>query len=221
MERPGYNGPHDDGPQDDGPQDDDAIVVGEYLYRGDAEVARAVLAGEGIVAVVRADDEGGLNPGFFSEYRVTLLVRRRDGAAARQALAVGEALVIPSQIQRAMVDHSQWAHPLEACGLIAGAGNVVGLVFCLTNRLASRTRYTIDPREHFGALRYAERQGLAILGAWHSHPNGSASLSAFDRDLSPGGSWVTVVVGNAAGRVPIRAYRTHDGEVEELAVVEE
>jgi proteasome lid subunit RPN8/RPN11 len=85
-------------------------------------------------------------------------------------------------------------------------------VFCLTNRLHSPSRYTIDPREHFGAMRYAERQGLAIVGAWHSHPAGDATLSATDIASSPGGSWITLVVGNSAPpAAAVRAFRTEDG----------
>jgi proteasome lid subunit RPN8/RPN11 len=95
------------------------------------------------------------------------------------------------------------------------------MVFCLSNRDASPNRYTIDPREHYGAMRYAEGRGWDILGAWHSHPQGDAALSNVDLSLSPGGDWVTVVVGDdlRAGP-PIRAYRTDGPVVSELVIFE-
>ena len=196
------------------------LVIGEYLYRGDAEIARAQLVGEGIAALVRADDEGGLNPGFFSEYRVVLLVNSTDAARARDVLGLEHPLFIPHEVRRAMVAHSGWAYPNEACGLLAGDAHSISLVFCLSNRLHSPNGYTIDPREHFGAMRYAERQGLAIVGAWHSHPAGDAMLSETDVASSPGGEWVTVVVGNLALRgQSIRAFRTEDDIAVERVVV--
>lgn len=68
---------------------DDALeTIGTYLWRGDAEIAKARLAAEGILSFVAVDDEGGLNPGFFNDYRIRLLVERREAARARAALEV-------------------------------------------------------------------------------------------------------------------------------------
>lgn len=197
------------------------VAIADYLYRGDAEIARAHLAGEGITAFVRADDEGGLNPGFFSEYRVVLLVAADDAAAAREILGIEPPLQIPDQIRRAMLAHSAWAYPDEACGLLAGDRERVGLVFCLTNRAASPNRYKVDPREHYGAMRYAERQEMEIIGAWHSHPNGPAEPSATDVAEAPGGDWVTVVVGDRArpGEA-VRAFITDGDAVTELTLTD-
>lgn len=91
------------------------------------------------------------------------------------------------------------------------------MVFCLTNRLASATRYTIDPKEYFGAVRHAERFGADIVGAWHSHPGGSAQLSETDIATSPGGSWITMVVG-ATGS--IGAFRTEGHRATAVELVE-
>jgi proteasome lid subunit RPN8/RPN11 len=205
----------------DSPGAASTVVVGEYLYRGEAEISRAHLAAEGIPAVVRADDEGGLNPGFFSEYRVALLVNAEDAAAARDVLGIEQPLVVPHEIRRAILAHSSWAYPNEACGLLAGDDRGISLVFCLTNRLHSPTRYTIDPREYFGSMRYAERQGLSIVGAWHSHPAGDASLSGTDISSSPGGPWITMVIGNrTAGGDAIKAFRTAEGAAIERPVVD-
>lgn len=196
------------------------VVLNQYLFRGDAEIARAALDSAGIAAIVKAEDEGGLNPGFYSEFRVALLVNESDARDARQVLGLDQPMVIPGQVRDAMLAHANWALPNEACGLLAGTATEVALVFCLSNRLASPTRYTIDPREHFGAARLSENWGLSILGAWHSHPNGDAAISQTDVAESPGGEWLTVIVGNYAkpGEV-VRAYRTEAGSAVELEVV--
>ena len=52
------------------------VVV--YEVRSDGEIAKARLAADGIEARVSVDDEGGLNPGFFSKYGVRLVVRAED-----------------------------------------------------------------------------------------------------------------------------------------------
>ncbi len=201
------------------PDDGATVVVADYLYRGDAEIAKALLVSQGIPAQVRADDEGGLNPGFFSEYRVVLLVNAGDVGEARLLLDLGDSLLVPDEIQEAMTGHAAWAHPHEACGLLAGSQDAIAMVFCLSNRDASPIRYTIDPREHYGAMRHAESRGWEIVGAWHSHPNGDAVLSKTDLELSPGGDWITVVVGGGLlSAPPIRAYRTDGPSVSELAV---
>ncbi len=196
-------------------------TVGEYLYRGDAEVARALLASQGIESYVKAEDEGGLNPGFFSDYRVVLVVDAQQVGEARAALGLGESLFVPGEASATMLAHSRWAQPNEACGLLAGTDDAVEMVFCLSNRAASPTRYVIDPREHHGAMRYAERAGWSIVGAWHSHPGGDAVPSRTDVIEAPGGTWITMIVGTAASGADIRAYRTHGYSVQELAVYSE
>lgn len=196
-------------------------VVGQYLYRGDAEVARALLASQGIESYVKAEDEGGLNPGFFSEYRVVLVVDTAQVGEARAVLGLGESLFVPAEVKAAVLAHSAWAAPSEGCGLLAGTNDAIEMVFCLSNRAASPTRYVIDPREHFGAMRYAERAGWEIVGAWHSHPDGDAIPSRTDVEQSPGGSWITMIGASMAGSTSIRAYRTDGIEVRELAVYSE
>ena len=47
---------------------DPAATVGTFETRDEAEIAAVMLHSAGIRALVVADDEGGLNPGFFGEY---------------------------------------------------------------------------------------------------------------------------------------------------------
>ncbi len=55
---------------------DPLVTVATFLHRGEAEVASASLRSAGIEAMIVADDEGGLSPGFFTEHRVRLVVHR-------------------------------------------------------------------------------------------------------------------------------------------------
>lgn len=69
------------------------------------------------------------------------------------------------------------------------------MAYPLTNTAASATGFTIAPREHFGALRHAERRGWEIGGVFHSHPGGTATLSAVDLAQPHDPDWFHLVVG--------------------------
>jgi Putative prokaryotic signal transducing protein len=63
---------------------DRLVVVGDFLNRIDADVARSALEASGIESFVSADDAGGVQPGLWME-GVRLLVLE---AYADRALAV-------------------------------------------------------------------------------------------------------------------------------------
>lgn len=185
-------------------------TVAVYTTRSDAEIVRARLVSEGIEAIVIADDEGGLNPGFYSRYGVRVVVAADDLGAAHTALAL-DVVVIPREALRKMIDHARACAPNEACGLVAELGGTVTEVYALTNTDASPDRFTLDPSEHFAAVRDAEANGWAIAGAFHSHPSSTPNPSA--ADLHGGGDpdWVNLIVGVEGGRIAVRAYRYIDG----------
>jgi proteasome lid subunit RPN8/RPN11 len=196
-----------------GRESDDLATVHVYTTRSDAEIARAKLVGEGIDALVIADDEGGLNPGFYDRYGVRVVVRSDQVAAARAALDI-DSLTIPSDALEAMIQHARSAAPEEACGLFAvGEGVVVSMVYCLTNTQHSSTAYTIEPSEHYHAWDHARRNGWEIGGVFHSHPTSAAVPSPADLvGLDP--DWVSVILGARE----IRAYRVRDGIPTEVVV---
>lgn len=75
-------------------------------------------------------------------------------------------------------------------------------------------RFEIDPKVRFDVERAARQGGPALIGHFHSHPNGSPMPSPTDlaRAYEPGLIWLIVGLdGTAAGTVPhlteMRAYR--------------
>lgn len=123
------------------------------------------------------------------------------------------------QIREAMVWHARNCLPEEGCGLLASDGSVITMVYPLTNAEASATRFTIEPVEHFRALRHAESRGWEIAGVFHSHPTTTAYPSATDVRLAPDPGWLYVVIGMAAPDAPeVRAFRIVDGSVSEVPV---
>lgn len=198
------------------------VTVQVYSYRSDAEIAVARLAADGIQSAIRADDEGGLSPGFFTRFGVRVEVDAFDLEDAYESLGV-ERVTMAREVAEAMFAHAVWAYPHEACGLIAmDTDGETRMVFCLTNTAASEHRFTVDPAEHFGCISYAESAGWHIGGIFHSHTRSEAYPS--EADISGGGDpeWLQVIVGPVVGPNPVvRAFRFDEGAVSEASVTVE
>jgi hypothetical protein len=66
----------------------DVIAVKSFPTRLEAEMARELLEGEGIPALVSADDAGGMRPWPLSyEFGAEVRVRAEDAVHARAVLA--------------------------------------------------------------------------------------------------------------------------------------
>jgi proteasome lid subunit RPN8/RPN11 len=97
-------------------------------------------------------------------------------------------LVLPAASAEDIRRHAEHAYPEETAGLMLGdleRGDLrrVRQVVPLTNRWSEaerQRRYLIDPRELMEAEDRADRDGLTILGIFHSHPDHPAQPSAFD-----------------------------------------
>ena len=200
----------------------DLATVAVYPLRHEAEIAKAHLASEGIRAIVHADDEGGLNPGFFAEYGVRLVVRREQLAEAEAVLTqttdAVDGINVHSGHLDALMAHARFCAPEEGCGLLAfDASGDLRFVYCLTNIDRSKYRFTLDPTEHFHAIRHAERNGWDIAGAFHSHPDGPAVPSATDIEAAGASSWLHIVVGLGHQEPPeVRAFSITDGSAVEV-----
>jgi proteasome lid subunit RPN8/RPN11 len=110
-------------------------------------------------------------------------------------------LVLEPRHLAAIRRHGEADYPAEACGLIGGAlegGRKVAVQLVpLTNQRpdAARNRYLIDPESFRRAERQLERDGLEVIGVYHSHPDHPATPSAFDREHAwPWLSYVIVAV---------------------------
>jgi proteasome lid subunit RPN8/RPN11 len=127
------------------------------------------------------------------------------------------AVLIPAQVRAAMVRHAVNTLPQECCGLIAGDDSGIRMLYPLTNVEHSPVRYTVDPAEHFGALRHAERLGWSLVGAFHSHPSTAAYPSPTDIRLAGEPDWLYVIVGFADPEHPaVRGFRIVDRTVSEV-----
>ena len=70
--------------------DDELVVVGTFMSRPEADVAKSALDAADIQSMVLGDDAGGLQPGLWEGRGVAVVVNRADEQAARDILR-GEA----------------------------------------------------------------------------------------------------------------------------------
>jgi proteasome lid subunit RPN8/RPN11 len=122
---------------------------------------------------------------------------------------------LPDQIRQAILAHAEHCSPDECCGLLAvDSTGVIRFAYPLTNADPSPVSYTIDPDEHFQALRHAEAMGWEIGGAFHSHPGGTAMPSMIDVQTALEPEWVYLI----ASPDEIRGFSIRDGVIEELSL---
>lgn len=123
-------------------------------------------------------------------------------------------LIIPQDIQSALIAHAREGLPEEVCGYLAGNGREVTRQFRLTNMDHSNDHFSFDPKEQFQALREARKLGLEIIANYHSHPESPARPSNEDIRLAFDPNISYVIVSMAADFPDIKSFRIKNGEVE-------
>ncbi|MDA0728321.1 MAG: M67 family metallopeptidase [Bacteroidetes bacterium] len=95
-------------------------------------------------------------------------------------------LDIDHKALKAMTDHAEAAFPNECCGFFYGdeSGGIrqVTLSTQVTNSKEGdqRRRFAISDKDYLQAERHAAREGLTLLGVYHSHPLHPAIPSEHD-----------------------------------------
>lgn len=105
-----------------------------------------------------------------------------------------EYLKIPATLYVEILRHSQEEWPLEACGIMAGTEKTVKKIYRCQNVEKSPVSFAISPEEQLKVMEDIEKNGLSMIGIYHSHPHTDPYLS--ERDLSfffyPGIFWLIV-----------------------------
>lgn len=99
--------------------------------------------------------------------------------------------------------HARDAAPEECCGLLLGhPWQVVEAVRARNAAGEPRRRFLVNPADHFRALRRARGAGVEIIGAYHSHPAGTAYPSETDRaDAIEDETFVHAIVAVRTGEI--------------------
>jgi desampylase len=110
-------------------------------------------------------------------------------------------LVIPKILYQRLCTEAMQILDQEICGLLLGhSGNVEQLWPARNVSPTPACAFEIDPASLVQAQRSARTAGLALLGCYHSHPNGVAIPSTHDCAQAAllGGVWLILAQGNAS-----------------------
>ena len=97
-----------------------------------------------------------------------------------------------------MVNHARSAFPDECCGAMLGRTDdgekLVSLAVPLENAYSGekKARYELRPEDLLAAEKEARRQGMDLIGIFHSHPDCDAYFS--ETDLKNSCPWYSFVV---------------------------
>lgn len=126
---------------------------------------------------------------------------------------------IPRSIIDGIVLQARAELPNEACGLLAGKGEVVEQRYGMTNADASPEHFTFLPAEQFQALRSARAEGLDIIANYHSHPVTPARPSEEDIRLAFDPNILYMIASLAEAEPVIRGFRIKSGVAEPVQIV--
>lgn len=142
-------------------------------------------------------------------------------------MTVVRSLRMPASALAACAAAATAAFPDEACALLEGEvhGDVANArrLHLAPNVAASpRTAFEVDPRTLLRLHRETRERGSAVIGFWHSHPNGIAVPSATDfaEAYDPTLVWLLTPV-TAAGSGTARAFRVGKRGFVEIALTAE
>ena len=101
--------------------------------------------------------------------------------------------IIPAAWQ-AMLTHAEAIYPKECCGVLLGSEQQVQEAVPLPNVYDGPQEdfFVMDPKDLIRVDERARKNGLEILGIFHSHPDCDAYFSK--RDLEHSCSWFSYVV---------------------------
>jgi proteasome lid subunit RPN8/RPN11 len=128
-------------------------------------------------------------------------------------------LLLPIPIYQIMLAYVQHALPLEACGLLAGADNLVSNVYLIDNIKRSPTAFEMDPQQQLEAMLHTEEKGLTLIAAFHSHPTGPQTPSQIDVAQAYYPELVQIIIAlNDRENPSTRAFMIAEQEIAELDI---
>ena len=119
-------------------------------------------------------------------------------------------------IRRAMIAHARRQYPNECCGFLIGNRQHVLHVLPLPNvDPRPRIRFRISDEQHIEVRRLLRRfePPLAIIGVYHSHPDGPAVPSSSDIREANYSDWVFAVIGVSRRGARVKLFGIRSGRV--------
>ena len=112
---------------------------------------------------------------------------------------MGMDIEVTRDVIATLIDEARRDPGLECCGLLLGeAGRITRAVPAANVHAEPARHFEIDPAALIGAYRAERDGGPALLGFYHSHPNGHPRPSASDCEHAGGDGriWAIIAGGN-------------------------
>lgn len=120
---------------------------------------------------------------------------------------------IPPAVRAELEGWIAEGYPHETCGLVIGTQAADGVRVhrvvqaANLNTARARDRYELDPQAMVAADAAARREGLDVVGIWHSHPDHPARPSETDRSKAWEGWSYLIISVTDAGVADLRSWR--------------
>ncbi|MFX1534848.1 MAG: Mov34/MPN/PAD-1 family protein [Promethearchaeota archaeon] len=125
--------------------------------------------------------------------------------------------------------HGEATFPEECCGVLIGTSNPTPRIIDArrvrnTNSGTRNRRYNIDPQEYMSIEESIEKEGLQLLGIYHSHPDHPSRPSDFDLNHAfPNFSYMVLSVINGKAE-KLTSWRldptTNEFQEEKIEIIE-
>jgi len=93
---------------------------------------------------------------------------------------IAGAVLISKGLLDEILSHCKETYPNEACGFLAGEGELVKEIYKVRNIRNSPVDYEMDPKEQLKCEKEMKQKGLKLIGIYHSHPSSPAYPSQVD-----------------------------------------
>jgi desampylase len=115
-------------------------------------------------------------------------------------MSAARAITIATSVVDTILAEAEKAGSHECCGLLLGnaPGHIAIALPCANVAEEPDKRFEIDPAALLSAHKAARGGGPAILGHYHSHPNGRAEPSACDAELAGEDGQLWAIAANGA-----------------------
>lgn len=126
------------------------------------------------------------------------------------------AITITNDAYLSLLEQAKKDAPIESCGYLMGPDKeTVTINYKMTNIDHSEEHFSFDPKEQFAAINYARKNGLKIVGNWHSHPASPSRPSEEDKRLAYDPNIYYFIL-SLADEVPVlNAFKIINGIVKE------
>ncbi len=128
-------------------------------------------------------------------------------------------LVIPQKLIESMVAHARKEHPIEACGIIAGAegSNTPARFIPMRNAAHATDFFQFDSRQQLQVWKDMDARGEQPIVIYHSHTSSVAYPSREDIEhaTEPQAHYVIISTDHSLHSEAVRSFRIVNGMVTE------